>query len=187
MHTRFQYIAIATTRVNLSRIPCTLRLVLNLFRKFYSAGRRANNCAIGRHWNWNLCFSYESRTRSASLAYTLEIHTEEKYGHIVFSHSRYLDVWFTWYLDLVVKCGLLNVEIDSLITANHKPLIKDLSPQDKVGKVWAARISIIIPVPQYLCSSLTCFPKVPKLQPACARTNHSNHIQPCFPLVDFGW
>ena len=185
MHTRFQYIAIATTRVNLSRIHCTLRLVLNLFRKFYSAGRRANNCAIGRHWNWNLCVSYESRTRSASLAYTLEIHTEENTVIPFLVPTAYLLCVF--YLDLVVKCGLLNVEIDSLITANHKPLVKDLSPQDKIGKVWAARISIIIPIPQYPCSSLTCFPKVPKLQPACARTNHSNHIQPCSSSLDFGW
>ena len=73
------------------------------------------------------------RTRSASLAYTLEIHTEENTVIPFLVPTAYLLCVF--YLDLVVKCGLLNVEIDSLITANHKPLIKDLSPQDKVGKV----------------------------------------------------
>jgi hypothetical protein len=39
-----------------------------------------------------------------------------------------------FYLDLVVKCCLLNVEID-YHNSEPKPMVKDSSPQDKVGKV----------------------------------------------------
>ena len=77
--------------------------------------------------------SVTNQGRAASLAYTLEIHTEENTVIPFLVPTAYLLCVF--YLDLVVKCGLLNVEIDSLITANHKPLVKDLSPQDKIGKV----------------------------------------------------
>jgi hypothetical protein len=117
------------------------------------------------------------------LAYTLEIHTEEKYGRVIFSSKSLFTVCVQ-----NVACSMWKLII---ITANHKPMVKDLFPQDKVGKEWAGRISIIILIPatQDPCSSLACFPKVPKLQPACARANHSNHIQPCSSSADFdfGW
>ena len=63
-----------------------------MFRKFYSAGRIETRTLEDIETGTHVSVRYESRTRSASLVYTLEIHTEEKYGHIVFSRSRYLDV-----------------------------------------------------------------------------------------------
>ena len=77
--------------------------------------------------------SVTNQGRDLQVWRTLEIHTEENTVIPFLVPTVYLMCVF--YLDLVVKCGLLNVEIDSLITANHKPLVKDLSPQDKIGKV----------------------------------------------------
>ena len=124
MHTRLRYTAIATTWVILSRIRihCTLRLMLNIFRKFYIAGRRANNFANERHWNWNSCSTYESKTRSASLSYTKKPPKKNMAMLFLVATANLLCLC---YVDLVVKCCLLACSTWQLvlITANHKPLV----------------------------------------------------------------
>ena len=58
---------------------------------------------------------------SASLGCTLKIRTEEKYSQFIFSSSSLYIILYMSYLDLVVKYGLLNMNVE-IDPHNSEPL-----------------------------------------------------------------